>query len=146
MQKVAIVKLAVVLAVVLGTFVLLNHFSTIGDPSSSTHPYVATLMRMEQLGSCLMAYSAQSNSPPATLHEVLLSPLAQPIRKRWGPDVLKDGWEHPLTYRIVGTNFVLASAGPDGVANTSDDIVYELQSGAQRLDGGHPGRVPPKDK
>lgn len=38
-------------------------------------------------------------------------------------DVL-DAWENPIFYNTDGTNYVLVSDGPDGIAETDDDLVF----------------------
>jgi hypothetical protein len=72
-------------------------------------------------------YKIQVRELPRTLDDLVNRPAALPRGGKWsGPymeEIRDDSWGRPLLYTKKGDSFEVRSLGPDGKANTKDDIV-----------------------
>jgi hypothetical protein len=58
--------------------------------------------------------------------------LVDKITPRFLPEVVReDPWHQPYYYRLAAPGFSLGSPGPDGRADTGDDVVYAAGGGAR---------------
>jgi len=87
---------------------------------------------MMALGNCLAMYELNAGVYPTTeqgLKALVDRPIAPPIPRRWArilDKMLVDPWGHPYQYQFPGAKdpakYELFSLGPDGVADTADDV------------------------
>jgi hypothetical protein len=82
----------------------LSSFLTAGD---SPYQLMKAAEHVEQLRFRIEAYKIEHSAYPQSLSVI---------------SDAKDPWGRPYLYRVTGNAFLLQSAGPDGVANTKDDI------------------------
>lgn len=76
---------------------------------------------MRAIGAALSARLADSADYPAVADLDALAAVLEPRYIRSMPRT--DAWGNPFAYRSSGTGFVLTSAGPDGVAGNTDDLM-----------------------
>lgn len=95
---------------------------TAGRPDADTEfslwpdPVIRTHVRLASLQHLIAQYERRHGTLPTTLHEVV------PAGK--GPVVLEhDAWGNVIRYTAASDDYILRSVGPDGLTETSDDIV-----------------------
>ncbi len=92
-------------AVLLGAAVL--SLSSFLPTRNSPYKVVRAAEKIEQLRFRIEAYKLEHSAYPQRLSEI---------------SDARDPWGIPYIYRVAGNTFLLESAGPDGIADTHDDI------------------------
>src|SRR5438132_13829194 len=76
--------------------------------------------KLESIATALESYRREHGSYLESKSEAA---LVDHLNPRYLPRIIRlDPWHQPYEYEGSRTNFVLRSAGPDGKANTSDDV------------------------
>jgi general secretion pathway protein G len=83
----------------------------------------ATKGRVLILGQAVAKYQSVKGYLPARLEDLAPKTLDEPGWMNGGKFV--DGWDRPIEYAIVGSEFKVWSCGPDGVSGTPDDLRYK---------------------
>lgn len=124
-----LIEMLVVISII-GVLAALVGINVMG--ASQTARIDATTTQLHQLGNALDLYHLKYNRYPSTTDglQVLVRP------PRGGPALMKslprDGWDAPFRYSFPAADhpalFDLRSNGPDGVADTADDLVYGAEA------------------
>ena len=87
---------------------------------------IATALNFYKVNAALFPSTAQG------LKALVEKPITDPVPRRWAmilPKVPTDAWQSPFRYRFPGAKdpneFELSSNGPDRIAGTADDIIYQ---------------------
>jgi general secretion pathway protein G len=101
---------------------LVQRTSDRGDPR-----FVATNAQIQCLKTALQLYVLDCGVSPTTAQGLIVL-VTNPGVAGWKgpyidpPRIRSDPWGTPFRYRLVGTNMVVESAGPDGKFGTADDF------------------------
>ncbi|HEX6158526.1 MAG TPA: TonB family protein, partial [Thermoanaerobaculia bacterium] len=93
---------------------------------------------LRSVATAIAAFQMDQNAWPPATDMRSLRPLLSPTYIKPMPE--RDAWGRPFSYRVEGTSYRLASAGPDGVAGNEDDVVVTDQDRAH----GGPSRGMPQ--
>ena len=66
-------------------------------------------------------YRVEFGKHPSSLEDLVNTPKGTSLLD--GDEVPKDGWDNEFVMERTGNKYKLTSYGPDGTANTEDDIV-----------------------
>jgi hypothetical protein len=88
-----------------------------------------TAQAIQQLAEGVEKYRTENGSLPAARD---IAALTDTLHPRYMKELVReDGWGHAILYEVTGpATFRLRSPGADGRPGTSDDVVFEKQSGA----------------
>lgn len=82
-----------------------------------------TIDGLQKLSTAITKYREMNGSIPAAPDIVKLTDVLHPLYI--SELVREDGWGDPIVYQVMGSTFLLISAGPDGIRGTPDDIVFD---------------------
>jgi hypothetical protein len=87
-------------------------------------PYATTYGDIDVIRSGLEAYERAHGALPDSL--IAICPSLKGEDCHWLPFGYRfnDGWQRPIRYRRLGSDFELRSAGSDGRFNSHDDVVF----------------------
>ncbi len=110
----------VILSVIIGLVVV-----NIGGTTNNAYKSLAKT-QVANLSNHVNRYQLMVGSLPSSLNDLYEQPsnLADPTK--WDQVIEKpvppDPWNHAYEYKVTGADFEIRSFGPDGQANTADDI------------------------
>ena len=82
-----------------------------------------TLSTLGWTAAAVQEYQRATGSLPASLAQLREQTNSRAVLRRLpDADSFHDGWNRPLVYRVFGSEFVLKSAGADGIDGTQDDV------------------------
>jgi hypothetical protein len=83
----------------------------------------STIDGLQKLAAGIAKYREMNGNLPMAPDIARLTDILHPLYMN---DLIReDGWGAPIDYQVMGTNFRLISAGPDGVRGTADDLVFD---------------------
>ena len=110
----------VILSVIMG-LVVVNASSVLGRNKES-----AAKTQVQMLGNHVNTYLLTVGSLPSSLSDLYEQPSNIPDPTKWSriiqEPVQPDPWNNPYELKVSGNDFEIRSYGPDGQANTQDDI------------------------
>jgi type II secretory pathway pseudopilin PulG len=126
-RKPLFVKLLIGLLIAVSMFAWLVLRVSREVDSANYSRLVATSNQIHYYSTALQLYVLDSGVPPTTVQGLTVLVLNPNVGVWKGPYlrppiIRPDAWGTPFRYRLVDTNMVVESAGPDGKFDTRDDI------------------------
>ncbi len=115
MTLIEIMIVLVIMASVM-TLVGVNVFSSLDSANEKT-----TNIQLGNLKAAIQQYRVEFGKHPSSLEDLVNTPKGTSLLD--GDEVPKDGWDNEFVMERTGNKYKLTSYGPDGTANTEDDIV-----------------------